>query len=156
MEADNSLDRKVIVFRLDGEEFAVSVRQVGSIERIMPITRVPGTPPFIKGVTNLRGVVTPVIDLKSRFRNQTTKFTDSSRIIIIYLDELTVGIIVDEANDVIDIPEQTIEPQPEVINSVEADYISGVAKIDKRLLILLDLEKVLNREEVSKLQAMER
>lgn len=156
MEADNSLDRKVIVFRLDGEEFAVSVGQVGSIERIMPITRVPGTPPFIKGVTNLRGVVTPVIDLKSRFRNQTTKFTDSSRIIIIYLDELTVGIIVDEANDVIDIPEQTIEPQPEVINSVEADYISGVAKIDKRLLILLDLEKVLNREEVSKLQAMER
>lgn len=156
MSNDQSLDRKVIVFKLDGEEYAVSVRQVGSIERILPITRVPGTPNFVKGVTNLRGVVTPVIDLKTRFNGQTTEFTDSSRIIIVYLDDLTVGIIVDEANDVIDIPENTIEPKPEVIGSIEVEYISGVVKIDKRLLILLDLEKVLSEKEVSELQAIER
>lgn len=156
MEAEQTTDRKVIVFRLEGEEFAVSVSQVGSIERVLPITRVPGTPPFVKGVTNLRGVITPVIDLKTRFRNETTEFTDSSRIIIVYLDDLTVGIIVDEANDVLDIPERAIEPKPEVINSVDVDYISGVAKIDKRLLILLDLDKVLSREDLSKLQTLER
>lgn len=153
MESEQTLDRKVIVFRLDKEEFAVSVRQVGSIERILPITRVPGTPSFIKGVTNLRGVVTPIIDLKTRFRNKTTSFTNASRIIIVYLDELMVGIIVDEANDVIDIKEDAIEPKPEVIHSVEVDYISGVAKVDERLLVLLDLEKVLNRDAISELQA---
>lgn len=156
METDQSLDRKVIVFKLEGEEFAVSVRQVGSIERVLPITRVPGTPSFVKGVTNLRGVVTPVIDLKDRFKNKATQFTDSSRIIIVYLEDLMVGIIVDEANDVLDIPQNTIEPKPEVINSIDADYISGVAKVDKRLLILLDLDKALSIDEVSKLQALER
>lgn len=156
METDQSLDRKVIVFKLEEEEFAVSVREVGSIERVLPITRVPGTPSFVKGVTNLRGVVTPVIDLKNRFKNIETEFTESSRIIIVYLHELTVGIIVDEANDVLDIPQNTIEPKPEVINSIDADYISGVAKVDKRLLILLDLDKALSIDEISKLQAMER
>ncbi|MGP4107005.1 chemotaxis protein CheW [Virgibacillus sp. L01] len=149
------VDRKVIIFQLNYEEYAVSVQQVGSIERIEPITRVPQTADFVKGVINLRGVVTPIIDLRIRFGLKETEFTESSRIIIVYLDDMEVGLIVDAANDVIDIPENAIEPAPEVIGSVDVDYIDGVAKLDNRLLILLNLQKVLTKEEITELKSVE-
>lgn len=136
-------ERKVIVFHLQDEEYAVSVTQVGSIERIMPVTRVPQTAPYVKGVINLRGVVTPVIDLRLRFGMEETVISDSTRILIIYYEDMEVGLIVDSANDVIDIPEEKIEPSPEINGPVDVDYIEGVAQIDNRLLILLDLHKVL-------------
>ncbi|SDQ60156.1 chemotaxis protein CheW [Virgibacillus salinus] len=155
MNNETIVDRKVIIFQLNDEEYAVSVQQVGSIERIQPITRVPQTADFVKGVINLRGVVTPIIDLRIRFGLKETEFTESSRIIIVYLDEMEVGLIVDAANDVIDIPEDTIEPAPEVIGSVDIDYIDGVAKLDNRLLILLNLRKVLTKEEINELKSVE-
>ncbi|WP_077358224.1 chemotaxis protein CheW [Virgibacillus halodenitrificans] len=144
--------RKMIVFQLDNEEYAVSVQQVGLIERITPITRVPQTVDFVKGVINLRGVVTPIIDLRIRFGVSEAGFTDHSRIIIVNMDDKEVGLIVDAANDVVDIPEETIEPAPEVIGTVDIDYIEGVAKLEERLIILLDLEKVLSAEEVNSLK----
>ena len=147
--------RKGIVFQLKEEEYEVSVDQVGSIERLQSITRVPQTADFVKGVINLRGVVTPIIDLRVRFGIEETDYTDSTRIIIVYLDQLEVGLIVDVANDVIDIPENAIEPPPEVVGTVDVDYIAGVAKLDKRLLILLDLQKVLTHEEVKELKKVE-
>lgn len=155
MDNETVVDRKVIIFQLNDEEYAVSVQQVGSIERIEPITRVPQTADFVKGVINLRGVVTPIIDLRIRFGLQETEFTESSRIIIVYLDDMEVGLIVDAANDVIDIPENAIEPAPEVIGSVDVDYIDGVAKLDNRLLILLNLQKVLTKEEITELKSVE-
>src|SRR5690625_2751986 len=97
------LENKLIVFQLANEEYAISVQSVGSIERILPITRVPSTPSFVKGVINLRGVVTPVIDLKEKLKQTHTEFTEQTRIIIVHIDEITVGFIVDSANDVIDI-----------------------------------------------------
>lgn len=147
--------QKLIVFRIEDEEFAVSVKNVGAIERILSITRVPGTPSFVKGVINLRGVVTPVIDLKERFHNKSTTFTEESRIIIINVGEIGVGLIVDAANDVIDVSEDLIEPAPEVVGSAVVEYITGVVKLDNRLLILLDLHKVLNTDEIEELHAME-
>ncbi|WP_206207763.1 chemotaxis protein CheW [Virgibacillus profundi] len=155
MENEIIVDRKVIVFQLKEEEYAVSVQQVGSIERIQPITRVPQTADFVKGVINLRGVVTPIIDLRVRFGLEETQFNESTRIIIIYLDEMEVGLIVDSANDVIDIPEKSIEPAPEVIGTVDVDYIEGVAKLEDRLLILLNLQKVLTHEEINELKTAE-
>lgn len=155
MENSQVQDKKVIVFQLKDEEYAVSVEQVGSIERIQSITRVPQTAAFVKGVINLRGVVTPIIDLRVRFGIEETAFNELSRIIIVYLDDMEVGLIVDEANDVIDIPENVIEPAPEVIGTVDVDYIEGVAKLDNRLLILLDLQKVLSKEELKELKAVE-
>jgi len=155
MEHTTTADRKVIVFQLRDEEYAVSVDQVGGIERLLPITRVPQTAPFVKGVINLRGVVTPVIDLRLRFDIEETEHTESTRIIIVYLDDIEVGLIVDVANDVIDIPEDQIEPAPEVVGTIDVDYISGVAKVDKRLLILLDLQKVLTHKEVEELKEIE-
>ncbi|WP_449540029.1 chemotaxis protein CheW [Ferdinandcohnia sp. Marseille-Q9671] len=140
---------KVIVFSLENEEYGIPVAQVRSIEKVQHITRVPRTAPFVKGVINLRGVVTPVIDLRTRFGISESVYTDNTRIIIVATEELEVGLIVDTANDVMDIPVDSIEPPPEIVGSVEIEYLDGVAKLDKRLLILLNLEKVLNPEIVT-------
>ncbi len=146
---------KAIVFRLQNEEYGVDVQQVRSIERLEHITRVPNAPDFVKGVINLRGVVTPVIDLRKRFGLPLTSYTDQTRIIIVRIDEIEVGLIVDAANDVIDIPEEMIEAPPEIVGGVGAEYLSGVAKIGTRLLILLNLEKVLLMNEVEQLEQFE-
>ncbi|HLR07949.1 MAG TPA: chemotaxis protein CheW [Bacillota bacterium] len=156
MDKGSTAEQKVIVFQLEDEEYAVPVGQVGSIERIEPITRVPQTAAFVKGVINLRGVVTPIIDLRTRFGLEEAEYSDSTRIIIIHMDEMEVGLIVDSANDVIDIPHDAIEPAPEVVGAVDVDYIKGVAKLENRLLILLDLEKVLSKDEMAELKTVER
>jgi purine-binding chemotaxis protein CheW len=148
-------DNKVIVFQLKDEEFAVSVQQIGGIERMVTITRVPNTADFVKGVINLRGVVTPIIDLRTRLGIEESPYNESTRIIIVNLEEMEVGLIVDAANDVIDIPSDVIEPAPEVIGAVNADYIDGVAKLENRLLILLDLKKILTNEEINELKTVE-
>lgn len=141
-------DIKLIVFQLKEKEYAIPVSQVSSIEKVQHITRVPGVIHYVKGVINLRGVVTPIIDLRLRFDIEEEKYSDSTRVIIVALEEMEVGLIVDAANDVIDVKIDSIEPQPEVVGVAEAEYISGVAKIEKRLLILLDLEKVLDPQEL--------
>lgn len=155
MENHAVSERKVIVFQLKDEEFAVSVHQVGAIERMLPITRVPQTAPFVKGVINLRGVVTPVIDLRQRFDIDEVEYNSDTRIIIIHIDDMEVGLIVDTANDVIDIPENIIESAPEVVGTIDVDYIDGIAKLEDRLLILLDLERVLSVDEVNQLKEVQ-
>lgn len=139
---------KMIIFQLADKEYAIPVSNVQGIEKLMHITRVPKAEKYVKGVINLRGVVTPIIDLRERFGLPTSNYIDSTRIIIITLEDMEVGFVVDSANDVIDIPVSSIENQPNVVGSVEVDFISGVAKIENRLLILLHLDKVLNPENV--------
>jgi purine-binding chemotaxis protein CheW len=139
----NQKEMKVIVFQLMDMEYAISVDIVQSIEKVLSITRVPKTPAYVKGVINLRGIVTPIVDLRERFGLASKEVDDSSRIIIVTLDEYDVGLIVDAANDVLDIPVDAIEPQPEVVGSIESDFISGVAKVGKHLLVMLNLDKVL-------------
>ncbi len=134
---------KVIVFQLEDKEYAIPVSRVQGIERLMHITRVPKTPNYVKGVINLRGVVTPIIDLRERFSLPASDNQDATRIIIVSIKDTEVGFIVDSANDVVDINMKSIEPQPEVVGTVEEEFISGVARLNNRLLILLQLEKVL-------------
>jgi len=134
---------KVIVFQIQEKEYGIFVQEVKSIEKVVHITRVPGTAKYIKGVINLRGVVTPIIDLRSRFNMEEVEVDDHTRVIISSKNNVDVGLIVDAAQDVIDITEDQIEPAPEVVGGVESKYIKGVAKIGKRLVMLLDLEKVL-------------
>nr|WP_251009482.1 chemotaxis protein CheW [Bacillus sp. ISL-39] len=141
-------DLKVIVFQLNDKEYGVPVSQVKSIEKIMHITRVPHTNPFVKGVMNLRGVVTPLLDLRVRFGMGEQAYTEGTRVIIVSIDDKEVGLIVDGANDVIDIPTSKIEPPPEVVGLEAEGYIDGVANLDKRLLILIDLHKILESREV--------
>jgi purine-binding chemotaxis protein CheW len=134
---------KVIVFQLMDMEYAINVDVVQSIEKVLSITRIPKTPAYVKGVINLRGLVTPIVDLRERFGLASSEMDDSTRIIIVTLEDYEVGLIVDAANDVLDIPVDSIEPQPEVVGSVESDFISGVAKVGKHLLVMLNLDKVL-------------
>lgn len=136
-------DLKVIVFQLNGKEYALPVGKVKSIEKIMHFTRVPHTLPFVKGVMNLRGVVTPLIDLRVRFGLEEKAHAEDTRVIIVSVSDSDVGLIVDSANDVIDIPSSLIEPPPEIVGTEAVDFISGVVKVEKRLLILIDLEHIL-------------
>ncbi|PJN87162.1 chemotaxis protein CheW [Bacillus sp. mrc49] len=141
-----SQEMKVIVFKIKDKEYAIPVDKVSGIEKLLHITRVPKAVQFVKGVINLRGVITPIIDLRVRFGFEEVEYDDSTRIIIVMLDDMEVGLIVDSANDVLDIPVSSIEPQPEVVGHSASEYISGVAKIEKRLLVLINLEKALSLE----------
>lgn len=136
-------DLKLIVFQLVDKEYAIPVNQVRSIEKLPYITRVPGTASYVTGVINLRGVVTPIIDLRSRFDLPSSDSTESTRVIIVGLEDKEVGLIVDSANDVLDVAREMIEPPPEVVGIVEAEYIGGVVRQNKRLMILLHLDKIL-------------
>lgn len=143
-------DMKLIVFQLNGKEYGISVHYVHGIEKVQHITRVPGTAPFVKGVINLRGIVTPIIDLRKRFGLEESEYTDSTRVIIVAIDDIEVGLIVDAANDVIDIREDAIEPSPEMVGVEEDEYVKGVVKVGNRLLILIDLAMILDRGKLKK------
>ncbi|WP_064093693.1 chemotaxis protein CheW [Rossellomorea aquimaris] len=136
-------DLKLIIFQLVDKEYAIPVNQVRSIEKLEHITRVPKTPSYVKGVINLRGVVTPIIDLRNRFDLAPVEPSESTRVIIVGLEDKEVGLIVDAANDVLDVKKDQIEPSPEVVGIEEAEYIGGVVKQNRRLLILLHLDRVL-------------
>jgi len=147
---------KVVVFALGSEHYGVEVDKVKTIERMMPMTRVPKTPPFVKGVINLRGVVVPVIDLRGRFGLPESEYTNDTRIIIVAVGDLEVGMIVDSANDVVDVDGDTIVDPPEVVGGIKAKYLRGIAKLaDERLLVMLNLQEVLNKSEIVQLEQME-
>lgn len=146
---------KVIVFQLQDEQYGVEVRQVQTIERLMPLTRVPRTPDFVKGVVNLRGTIMPIIDLRERFGLPAVDPTDHTRMVIVKTAEVEVGLIVDSANDVIDIKKDQLDDPPEIVGGVKAKYLQGVAKLeDDSPLVLLSLEQVLNKEEIIQLENM--
>jgi len=144
---------KAIVFKLADESYGIEVDKVRTIERMSPVTRVPKTPPFIKGVINLRGNVVPVIDLRGRFGLPEVEPDANTRIVIVNVADMEVGFIVDSANDVIDLTEDMIEDPPEIVGGVKAKYLRGVAKLeDGRLLVLLNLPEVLNKSEIVQLE----
>ncbi|WP_141433437.1 chemotaxis protein CheW [Bacillus sp. 03113] len=138
-------NQKMIIFQLSENEYAIPVNQVRSIEKILPITRVPNVAHFVKGVMNLRGVVTPVIDLRNRFGIKEVEYSNHSRVIIVNVEEIEVGLIVDEANDVLDIHNDNIQPSPDITKNSEVDFIGGVVNLEKRLITVIDLSKVLDR-----------
>lgn len=147
-EAAVKSDLKLIVFQLENEEYAIEVDYIQSIERMQPVTRIPRTYPFVTGVMNLRGVITPILNLRTRFGLEEKEYDDSTRILVVSKDGLEMGFIVDGANDVIDVPVEKIEPSPEVVGGVETDYLRGVVKLEKRLFTLLNLEKVIQVSEI--------
>jgi len=149
-------EKKVIVFALGTEEYGVEVEKVRTIERMQPLTRVPKAADFIKGVINLRGVVIPIIDLRARFGLSQAEYTDATRMIIVSQGEYEVGLIVDSANDVIDLDTDDIDNPPEIVGGIKAKYLDGIARIgDDRLLVLLNLEQVLEKHEIQQLERIE-
>lgn len=134
---------QLVVFKLLREEYGISILQVQEIKRMADITRVPHTPDYIKGVINLRGSVLPVIDLKKRLNLPHQEYTDDTRIIIVKIDDISVGMIVDEVSEVMAISQENIEPPLNVVGSIAANYLSGVGKLENRLLILLNMEAII-------------
>ncbi|MGL4523833.1 MAG: chemotaxis protein CheW [Bacilli bacterium] len=135
---------KYIVFQLRNEEYAIPVITVKSIEKFQPITRVPRTLPYIRGVMNLRGVVTPIIDLRQRFGLPSPDEWEDMRIIITSTSESDLGFIVDAANDVLDVESDQIEPASNILEMVDTEFIEGVIKIENRLITILKLNELIS------------
>lgn len=146
--------RQFVEFKLGDEEYGIDILQVKTIERMMPITRVPKAPSFVEGVINLRGEIVPVIDLKKRFDLPSSDMTDNTRIIIVTVEDLTVGMIVDSATEVVHLSQDAIEPAPSITGGIDSNYLDGVGKIEDKLLILLNAAKVLKPQELDQLAEM--
>ncbi|NLK07571.1 MAG: purine-binding chemotaxis protein CheW [Firmicutes bacterium] len=146
-------ERQLVVFSLYGEEFGLEITKVREIVKPREITKLPNVVDFVEGVTNLRGEVIPIIDLKKRFGVQATEMTDDSRIINVDISNNQVGLVVDDVTEVLRIAQGDIDPPPRTIAGLKAEYIQGIGKIEERLLILLDVDKILSSEEQIELQA---
>lgn len=138
---------QLVSFRLADEEFGVDILKVQEIIRMVDMTRVPSSPEFVEGVINLRGRIIPIIALRKRFGVEPRPPDKLTRIMVVEVDRKTIGFIVDSVSEVLRIPRSTVEPTPEVVSSVNAEYISGVGKLEDRLLILLDLNRLLTGSE---------
>lgn len=134
-------EMKIVAFKLGGEEYAFNIEHVQSIERIQHITRVPNAPSFVKGLINLRGHVTPIIDLRSMLNIGVSEYTASTRIIMTELEGIELGFIVDQTKDVMDINTDVIETPASC--GFDSDYIGGIAKVQGRLIILLKLAELM-------------
>jgi len=139
---DASRDIQVFAFKLGKEEYAVDILHVQEINRLLNITRVPRTERYIEGVVNLRGNIIPIINLHTKYSIQSAGDEEDKRIIVFQIDDLKVGIIVDEVSEVINIKAKDIEETGRVYESASSEHIKGVAKVDDRLMILLDLNKI--------------
>ena len=145
---------QLVTFSIGEEEFGVDILKVQEIIRTMEITKVPKAPEFVEGVINLRGKVIPIIDLRKRFGLIAKDHDKNTRIIVIEISNMIVGFVVDSVSEVLRIPANTVEPPPPVVAGLESEYISGVGKLQDRLLILLDLNRLLSKDEAQVLQSV--
>ncbi|MHB8172823.1 MAG: chemotaxis protein CheW [Thermincolia bacterium] len=153
-EASNKIEEKqFVVFQLSKETYGVDISKVWEIIIMQPITQVPHTAEFIEGIINLRGRVIPVIDLRKRFNLFQEEYTRSTRIMVIEISGNTLGMIVDGVSEVLRISSDIVEPPPPAIINIDADYLQGVAKLEDRLVILLNLDKLLSKQERLELEA---
>ncbi len=138
---------QLVTFKIGEEEYAVDILNVQEINRMVAVTKVPAAPEFVEGIINLRGKVIPIIDLRRRFGFPQLEADKSTRIIVVELSSSVVGFIVDSVSEVLRINSSVTEPPPDIVMSISTDYITAVGKLDDRLLILLDLERVLSNSE---------
>ena len=140
-------DLHIVTFNL-GEEYGVPISQVQEIVRVGSITMVPNSPSYMEGVINLRGRVLPVLNLRKRLRLSATEMSNASRIMVIEVGNKVIGLLVDAVSQVIKVPLSSVETAPEEVLEVDTDYIKGVGKLENRLVILLDLERLLRKEKI--------
>ncbi len=148
----NDLAGKYLSFLMADEEYGLEILKVQEIIGIMDITTVPRTPEYIRGVINLRGKIIPVVDLRVKFGMDSTKDTELTCIIVVDVvkddTDMQMGILVDTVSEVLDIESENIEPAPSFGNDVNANFILGVGKFEEKVIILLDIDKVLTGEEL--------
>ena len=142
---------QLVSFNIGSEEFGVDILKVQEINRMVEITKVPQAPHYVEGVINLRGKVIPIIDLRKRFNLDVKEYDKNTRIVVVDISGNIMGMVVDSVSEVLRLPSNTIEAPPEIVTGVNSDYIKGVAKLEDRLLIFLDLSKVIDVSEVARL-----
>ncbi len=140
---------QLVSFHIEEEEFAVDILNIQGINRMMNITRVPNTPAFVEGIINLRGQVIPVVNLRKRLGFPPKEPDKATRIIVVEIGKRVIGFIVDSVNEVLRISSSITEPPPPMVAGIDSEYITAVGKLEDRLLILLDLEKVLSGEDLN-------
>ncbi len=145
---------QVVSFALGSEEYGVDIAQVQEINRMVTITRVPRAPQFMEGVINLRGQLIPIIDLRTRFGMERAERTKNTRIVVTEIGSKRLGMVVDSVSEVLRIPVEQIEDAPELVAGVDTEYIRGVGKLDDRLIIMLDLARVISANEKTELQEL--
>ncbi len=141
------MEFQLVVFELDQESYGVDIATVEGIIKMQEITRLPHAPEFVEGITNLRGTVVPVIDLRKRFGLPSQEPTRDTRIVIANMGGVKVGLVVDAVNQVIRVPEESIELPPQMSMTSNSAFIKNIAKLEGQLVILLDLGRVLSAEE---------
>lgn len=149
-----AVDQEFLTFMLDSEEFGVDILSVKEIRVWSQVTEIPDTPSYLKGVINLRGVIIPIVDLRERF-NRIAKEYDATTVVIVLRTinqeqnrEIMVGIVVDAVSEVYKVPQQHIRPSPDFGNSIDTKFVTGMATIDEKIIILLDSSKLLDANEL--------
>lgn len=137
-----------LVFTLGDEEYGIDILKVQEIRSCERVTRIANTPEFIAGVTNLRGVIVPIVDLRVKFNLRNNEFDDHTVVIVLNFGNRVVGIIVDGVSDVLSLAAEQIRPAPDFSVTLSTEYLQGLGSIDDRMLILVDIEKLLNSEEM--------
>jgi purine-binding chemotaxis protein CheW len=150
----NGQQLQLVSFTVGEELFAVDILRVQEINRMMSLTKVPQSPPGVEGVINLRGRIIPVLDLRVQFGFPQVEQSDQTRIIVVEIAGNTIGFVVDSVREVMRITSNIVEPSPHMGGSIDSSYVSGVAKLDDQLLILLDLENLLSPESIKSISHM--
>ena len=144
MSQQDVLERKYVVFKLENEFYGIDIENVQGIEKVQEFTKVPNAKDYIKGVINLRGEVVPIIELRKRFRLPEREIDENSRIIVVFLNDLQVGILVDSSSEVIEFSSEEIDIAPSSMESEHENFVKSIGKKDERLIILLSTEKILD------------
>ena len=144
-------EQQIVVFDLANESYGIDINAVSEIIRMKDITKVPRTAEFVEGVINIRGKVITVVDMRKRFGLADVEQTKDSRIVVVDINGLNIGMVVDAVNEVMRISESSVEPPSSVIIPEESDYLRGIAKLADKMIILLDLNRVLTEGEKSTL-----
>lgn len=142
---------QLVTLTLGEEEYAVDILKVQEINRMKEITRVPNAPSYVEGVINLRGKVIPVVNLRAKFGLIDKEKDDKTRIMIMDIQGITMGLIVDSVSEVLRIPTSIVEPTPPMASNISSEFIKGIAKLDERLIILLDMDRLLGKSEDTEL-----
>lgn len=145
-EAEN---REFLVFSLGEEEYAIDILKVQEIRGYENVTRIANAPDFIKGVTNLRGVIVPIVDLRIKFHLDNVEYGGQTVVIVVNVADRIVGIVVDGVSDVMTLTPDQIKPAPEFGVTLSSDFLSGLGSLDDRMLVLVDIDKLLTSEEMA-------
>lgn len=148
-------EKQFVIFKLGEQKYCVDIMYVGGITEYKGATKVPEAPYFVEGVINLRGNIIPIINLKRRFSIPETRLAEDCRVVLYNLEGTDVGFLVDEANQVIKIDSEDIDPTPDILKGEDKEYIDGVGKVGQEIVIVLDLAKILTegeRQQVTHIQ----